>query len=174
MMKNLKLCLLLVTLLSLPACLEEEFPTGIVPENGLAPVVIQPPCTYDDWVEVESLPGMTDELFRIERYWSTDYDEVTLRFYSSSNTVRIRYRKNHGFPNIQSQVVDFGAGPYKGVEMDVDFSSSSLSSMEAVSGQLYIVKQADGSIKFDWCNVKFYNEDFGVYHKSKGGCLLKF
>ena len=157
----------------LPSCVEEDFPDIAVIEGAdqVAPIVS--PCEYYDTARVIGAFGM-DKMYDIDYYAHFDEEDLIFRFYSSPNVIRIRYNDIRGYKYINSQVVDY-SGPNKSkVDMEIIYWDGSNRHAEAVSGELYFVRQDDGSLKVDWCDVVFYEAKTDSYYNSFGGTLVKF
>lgn len=150
----------------------DQFPEHMVAlESETDPIVIDPPCEYDDYVELSGETGMQggNSLSINESF---DYTDLVFRFYRSANTVNISYINRYGLKAITSEVVDLARNSK--YSMNVSFWDGSSRSMAATSGKLYIEVLGEDRIKFTWCDVNMYDSRYDINRTCKGGYIVKF
>ncbi len=161
-----------LVLISLFACQKQDFPSKIILSEPREPESSEVPCNYSDSAEISGFSGMKGKIWKIELVNHIDYEEVILRYYASSNVVAIRYNQIWGFDDIKKRRINFSKPT--DVKMEVRTYDGSNLVLKATAGELYIVPQIDGNVKFDWCDITFSNASGSVIRKSKGGFLLTF
>jgi len=158
-------------LLGLGGCFMDDYPSAVeldletIPEP---PKPIVPPCSYDKIAEVENEYKMSGKISVSTRDYSTRMD-INLAFYGSLNQIRISLFGGWKLSDLQSQIVDFANPSKPDIKMEVN---GLLAKYPAISGKLYIIKNDDGSYKYDWCDVVFEDPQDNSIRHSHGGFTL--
>jgi hypothetical protein len=149
----------------------DSFPDKLVPLEGeIEEVEINPPCSYNNYVELEGENGMkgNNSLSVNENSERVDF---IFRFAGSPNTVNIRYTNSFALERIKSEVIDFSKKSNYG--MYVVFWDATIRARSAISGKLYIEVLSKNEIKFTWCDVTMLEISNNLEYTCKGSYVVK-
>ena len=140
-------------LLTLLGC-SENFIYDVEPTEEISKQEsINPPCDYKDTAVVGEPFDRMGTWISTDVNESFDYDEVIVRWGSSSNTLIFKYNNRFGLQALQNEIIDY-AEPQYVLTTRLRFGSSSLPSFSAVDGKLYVEHDKENKeVTFTWCDI---------------------
>jgi hypothetical protein len=152
----------------------ENFLLDVEPVKELTQETITPPC---DWKDTAVVGDPFDQMGRwvsTDVSESFDYDEVIVRWGSSSNTLIFKYNNRFGLQALQNSVIDYSEQQYQ-LTMRLRFGSSSLPSFQPVYGKLYVENDKENKqVTFTWCDIELKHPTSSFSYTSYGSVTVDY
>lgn len=164
---------LFLTLPFLSACTKQELPSRLVFEVPADQEVAVAPCSFNDSVYLEGLPSISG---KIQYYSIISWDNIEslgMNFSGTWARLVIRSKYDGGFKNMKSARFDFANTGNKKIELFVD-DGGVYYNLNPISGEMYFIRQPDGNMKIDWCEIVYSLTNPSNRLLTKGGVLIKY